>query len=53
MDFEHDDNMRGGFPKHIKIQDEDLVFEENDNFIKEQPKHILDFERDDNFRGAK
>lgn len=47
LDFEHDDNMRGGYLKHM-IPDK---FEEQDNFIDDDPKHILDFEKDDNFRG--
>lgn len=49
-DFEHDDNLRGGFVKHIIVEGEQ-AFEEGDNFLVELPKHILDFEKDDNFRG--
>ena len=47
LDFEHDDNMRGGYLKHV-IEEK---FEEHDNFIVDLPKHILDMFKDDNFRG--
>lgn len=46
-DFEHDDNMRSGFMKHVKSK----KFKEHDNFVSDKAKHILKFEKDDNFRG--
>lgn len=45
-DFESDDNLRGGFTKHMDVSSDEL-----DNMLEVEPKHILDFEKDDNFRG--